>query len=67
MRQLKLTSTLILAVGLALAVVGAAINDNPAWTLTGLLLIWAGIVKIVVIYLWRGMTTDPRTPSPQQD
>ncbi len=65
--HLKLTSTLILAVGLVVAVVGAAINDSPVWTLTGLLLIWAGIVKIIVIYLWRGLATDRRTSSRDQD
>ena len=66
MRHLKLTSVLILAVGLVVTVAGATINDDPVWILTGLLLVWAGIVKVVVISLWRGLSTDFRA-TPRQE
>ena len=47
--------------GLALIAL-ALILDLPAtWTLVGLLLAWAGIVKVIVVVLWRGFfaTNEP--------
>jgi hypothetical protein len=42
-------------VGLALVICGVALDLPASWTLVGLLLAWAGIVKVVVVVLWRGI------------
>jgi hypothetical protein len=51
-RHLRLMSYVLTAVGVAL-VVAAAVADLAAGVLlTGLLLAWAGIVKIAVVAIW---------------
>lgn len=53
MPQLRLLSLLMTGAGAALlaaAVVGAG---SPVLALIGLLLVWAGLVKLVVVRLWR--------------
>lgn len=55
MRQLRNVSVAMTVLGIALVAI-ATIFDLPAmWTLVGLLLAWAGIVKVVVVVLWRGI------------
>ena len=52
MRHLRLMSYVLTAAGVAL-VVAAAVADLAAGVLlTGLLLAWAGIVKIAVVAIW---------------
>ena len=41
------------ALGAALLIAAAVGPLSPVWTLVGLLLIVAGVVKLVVVYLWR--------------
>ena len=54
MRHLRAVSVATTVLGLALVAV-ALILDLPAtWILVGLLLAWAGVVKVVVVVLWRG-------------
>lgn len=67
MRYLNLASHAVTAIGLV-AVVGAIVFDlGSAVLLTGLLLAWAGLVKIVVVHLWKhvaGLGTDRHDPIP---
>ena len=55
MRHLRTVSIAMTVVGLALVICGVAFDLPTTWTLVGLLLAWAGIVKVVVVVLWRGI------------
>jgi hypothetical protein len=52
MRHLRIVSFLITAVGIIAVVVASILDAGAMWILAGLLLAWAGIVKIVVVHLW---------------
>lgn len=52
MKHLKLTSLLITVLGFAGAVIAGVFNLEPMWFLGGVMLAWAGIVKIVVVLIW---------------
>jgi hypothetical protein len=52
MKHLRLTSYAITAAGILLAVIASFGELGAAWTLAGILLAWAGIVKIVVVLIW---------------
>ena len=55
MHHLRNLSLLMVALG-ALLIAAAVVGPlGPAWTLAGLLLILAGVVKVVVVALWRGV------------
>jgi hypothetical protein len=61
-RHLHLVSLLMTVVGLALVVFAVAGWLNPTLLVVGLFLLWAGIVKVVVVALWRhlgGPQTNP--------
>ena len=62
MRHVRLVSLLMTVIGLALVVAAAAGWLSPTLLLVGLLLLWAGIVKIVVVGLWRHLG-GPQTSS----
>lgn len=55
MGRLWSLSLLLVVGGLLLVAVGSTVSPGPAVLLTGLLLVWAGIVKVVVVHLWRGV------------
>ncbi len=62
MRHLHLVSLLMTVVGLALVVFAVAGWLNPTLLVVGLFVLWAGIVKVVVVGLWRhlgGPQTNP--------
>ena len=68
MRHLRSISVLMVVVGLALIAAAAALALSPAWGLTGLLLAWAGAVKVFVVFLWRGLAGgDPRATVLDED
>lgn len=67
MRRLRLLSAAMTAIGCALASVSSLLDFGPAWTLTGLMLVVVGVVKIVTVAIWNGFaglgpikTTDDR-------
>lgn len=57
MRVVRPVSVLFTALGVAALVLGP-IALGPTWTLLGLLLVVAGVVKLVVAHLWRHLTAD---------
>ena len=67
MRYLRMASIGVTVLG-ALAVLAAVILDlGPAVIITGILLAWAGIIKIIVVYLWThiaGLDSDRHDPIP---
>lgn len=52
MRYLRWASYSITLAGIVLAVVAGITALGDVWLLTGILLAWAGIVKIVVVAIW---------------
>lgn len=62
MRHLRSVSVLLVVVGLVLLAAASLLDLQPTWALIGALLVVAGIVKVVVVVLWRGLaTSDPAT------
>ncbi len=65
MRHLSIASYALTAVGIFIVLVALAL-DLAAWiTLAGVLLVWAGIVKIAVVLIWTRiayMETDKHKP-----
>ncbi|CAA9541657.1 MAG: hypothetical protein AVDCRST_MAG19-1570 [uncultured Thermomicrobiales bacterium] len=55
MRHLRSVSVLLFLAGLVLLLGSLLLSLSPTWTLIGLLLAWAGLVKVVVVRLWRGI------------
>ncbi|MEA2524293.1 MAG: hypothetical protein QOF73_1520 [Thermomicrobiales bacterium] len=54
MRYLRLISIAMTIVGVALAVAASVFDLGGALALTGLMLVIAGLVKIVTVKLWSG-------------
>ena len=68
MHHLRSVSVIIVVASVALLGAAAALDLSPAWSLTGLLLAWAGAVKVLVVYLWRGLAGVHRAaPVPDDD
>ena len=55
MRHLRSLSVAMTVAGLVLLLASALLGLGASWTLVGLLLAWAGAVKVVVVRLWRGL------------
>ena len=54
MRYLRLISIAMTLAGVALAVVATAFDLGGALTLTGMMLVVAGLVKIMTVAIWNG-------------
>ncbi|MDQ4100405.1 MAG: hypothetical protein M3121_07890 [Chloroflexota bacterium] len=65
MRHLRVMSYVLTAVGVALAVAAAVADLGAGVLLTGILLAWAGIVKIAVVAIWATIARldDNRQPT----
>ncbi len=57
MHHLRLVSIAMIIGGLLAIVAAVVFTLGPAWTLTGLLLAFAGAVKVIVVALWRGVAS----------
>jgi hypothetical protein len=58
-RSIRLLSAILTAAGLALLLIGVAFGLDPVWSLAGLLLLVAGVVKVIVVALWRNLGGEP--------
>ena len=67
MRHLSSVSILLVVAGLVVLAAAQLLGLSPTWALTGLLLAWAGIVKVVVVVLWRGVADPTRAPAVVRD
>ena len=54
-RRLHHLSLALLLGGVLLTIAAVVLSLPPLWTLSGLLLVIAGGVKLVVVYLWRNV------------
>ncbi len=67
MRYLRLTSYGITLLGFGTLVAAIVVDLGAAWQLAGLMLALAGVVKIIVVYLWThvaNLGTDRHNPLP---
>jgi hypothetical protein len=65
MQKLRWVSWAMTATGVALAAGAIAADMGAALLLAGVLLAWAGVVKIIVVHLWMhvaGLGTDRHDP-----
>jgi hypothetical protein len=54
MRHLHILSVLMLLIGVAVTVAGAAFELGAVVTLVGMMLVVAGIVKVITVRIWNG-------------
>ena len=54
MRHLHIVSFLMLLIGVAVTAAGVALQLDAVVTLVGMMLIVAGIVKVITIRIWNG-------------
>ena len=67
MRHLRSLSVVFVLAGLVLLGASLMLDLNPTWTLAGLLVAWAGAVKVIVVYLWRGIAVTGGVAAPAGD
>jgi len=63
MRWVRILTVALVAAGVALAAAGVA-TGRPELALAGLLMLWAGAIKVVVAVLWRRLGTDEAMRAP---
>jgi len=54
-RHLRSVSVAMTAAGVILLLAAVLLDLGATWTLVGLLLAWAGVVKVIVVRLWRNL------------
>ncbi len=59
MRHLRRLSVLLTVIGIVATVAGLAGVVPPTVTIGGVLLAWAGVVKIVALEIWRRVLNQP--------
>ena len=67
MRYLRWLSIAMTVAGVALAAAAPTFGLDPVYALSGIMLAWAGVVKVVVVFLWThvaGLGTDRHDPIP---
>ena len=67
MRHLRSLSVVFVLAGLVLLGASLMLDLNPTWMLAGLLVAWAGTVKVIVVYLWRGIAVTGGVAAPAGD
>jgi uncharacterized membrane protein HdeD (DUF308 family) len=64
-RYLWFTSGIMIVAGIVFVAAAPMVNLGPISLVCGLLLIWSGIVKIVVLRIWQKTLTNPTGTSQQ--
>lgn len=69
MRYLRIASWAIAILGLLLVAITALLKLDEVWLLAGIMLTWAGLVKIIVVLIWDrvahlGTSDHHPTPAP---
>ncbi len=54
MRYLRLIAIAMTALGVGATIAALALGLGPLWTLTGMMLAVAGVVKIATVAIWNG-------------
>ncbi len=58
MLQIRYLSWLLIGLGVALVIAGEALDLDSAVTLIGLMLVVAGVVKVITLRIWHGFFAD---------
>jgi len=66
-RYLRSISILIFLAGIALTALSVALDLSAMWTVAGMLLVVAGLVKIGMVYVWQTIAGFGSTPPPGDD
>jgi hypothetical protein len=64
MKLARTISIAMTALGILLAVAGALLDLSPIVTITGMMLVVAGVVKIVMVAIWQSMFRLPHAGQP---
>jgi hypothetical protein len=64
MKLARSISIAMTALGILLTVAGALLDLSPLVTITGMMLVVAGVVKIVMVAIWHSMFRLPPTGQP---
>lgn len=64
MRYVRLLTAAVTVAALSLLIAGAA-SENALFLLSGVMLLWAALVKIVVVVIWRHLGTDRENRVPE--
>lgn len=67
MRHLRRLSWAMTAAGAAITFIAMAASLDQVFVLAGIMLTWAGLVKVIVVHLWTtvaGLGTDQHDPIP---
>lgn len=65
MKYIRILSWAMTFLGILLIAATPTLDLSPTWLLTGVLLTWAGIVKIIVVLIWTYLArlgTDEHQP-----
>jgi hypothetical protein len=66
-RYLRLISYTLTIAGILAVVLSLTLDLPSMWTLTGMLLVVAGVVKIAMVALWHGVASVHTPPIPRED
>ena len=64
MRHYRWVSIGMVAAGLVVAVLAVVLPLDPFWILGGGMLVISGVVKLVVLHLWRELVQPGQAPAP---
>jgi hypothetical protein len=66
-RYLRSISILMVVAGLAMLVLSEALGFGAMWTITGMLLLVAGLVKVAMVFIWQNIARFGSPPVPRDD
>lgn len=64
MKKLWFVTNVMVACGVVLALAGATLGLGPVALVCGVLLIWSGVVKVIVLRVWRATLAGSGPPEP---
>ena len=67
MRNLWIVSAIMVAAGLVLAIASVSVGLGPIALVCGVLLVWSGIVKVIVLRVWQKTLPAPEPTDQQSD
>jgi hypothetical protein len=66
-RYLRSISILMVITGFAMVVLSEALGFTAMWTIVGMLLLVAGLVKVAMVFIWQNIAGFGSPPVPRDD
>jgi hypothetical protein len=66
-RYLRSISILMVVAGFAIVVLSEALGFTAMWTIAGMLLLVAGLVKVAMVYIWQNIAGFGSPSIPRDD